>query len=160
MPTAPELFLCGPERQPCFHFLGSCGAGLFGKFVPEIGGGFIVGGFLGCFQALGGHVQIHGGFGDVRLGFGQRGRKPFTFPYGATQDGVQVSQPFGHGRQPGIGFVQLLQRSVCPVPGFSLPRLRCRQAETVALQTGGNVLEPGNGVVDGGLDLDQRRHGR
>ena len=66
-----------------------------------------------------------------------------------------LAELLGHRGEGGVGLVQLGQRDVDALEGVVARGLEPRDLEPEALGRGGGLGQPGGGVVDGGLDLDQ-----
>ena len=95
--------------------------------------------------------------GNVGLGLGEGGRKPFAFADGAAEHRVQVPQALGDGGQPGVRVVKFVQGRVGTVLRLGPLGPGCGECEALAFQPGGDGGQPRGGVVDGGLHLNQRR---
>ncbi|MCY1232697.1 hypothetical protein D9M72_452040 [compost metagenome] len=146
------------QRKPGLHLGRPRTSGRQGQLIPELSRRFLIlRGLPGCLQAR--DCSLQGLLPGRNIGLcpGQRGTKPFALAHGAPQHRVQMAQPFGHGRQSGIRFVEPLQGGIRAFLGLGPACLGGGECKPVPLKISAYFGEPRLGVVDGGLHLQQRR---
>ncbi len=156
-----ELFLGAAQGEPGLH-LGRAGQrGGQGKRVAVLRGGFLLRGrFLGRGEPRRHRLEGKLFAGNVGLGPGQGRGQAFAFPDGAAQYGVEVAQALGDGREFRVGVVEFREGRVRTVLGFGAPGPGGGEGEAVAFERRGDGGKLRGGVVDGGLDFQQRRRRR
>ena len=156
-----ELFLGAAQGEPGLH-LGRAGQrGGQGQGVAVLRGGFLLrGGFGGRGEPCRHRFQGTLFADNLGLGPGQGRGQALTFPDGAAQHRVQVAQAFGDGREFRVGVVEFREGRVRTVLGFGAPGPGGGEGEAVAFEPGGDGGQLRGGVVDGGLDFQQRRRRR
>ena len=152
--------LGGAQRQPGVHLALAGGAGGLGEGLALGGVRLLLGAVLRGGQP-GLQLRQPGEVALVRLlGLGDGALEAVGLAAGGAGLRAVLAELLGHRRQRRVGLVQLGQRDVGTLLGVEALGLHARGLEREPLPRRGRLGELGGGLVDRGLDLDQRRLGR